>query len=811
MIENIIGGESNNNKRLVAFYNRKDGTFKYHKDILAYFGKELQNKTLWDHLAENDITSHAVADRIKAICLEMDEENSIFEENYKFTSNGLHTASFVCFGDTVSISFKKITRTHVDADNNASDELTGLLRRKAFCSKVEETVRSQLDRKFALFLFDIVKFKAINEIYGFAEGDKLLMYIADKLRYSSMPILYASRESGDVFAFLADVTSITPDSIINKIMLDIDSYNLQIEINCNVGIYEIIDHNDSGNSMLDKAMLAQSSIKGNYAQKVNYYTDKLRLEMLSEQEITGMMNIALEERQFVVYYQPQYNHSTGMIIGAEALIRWVHPEKNLISPGVFIPIFERNGFITKVDFYVFERVCEFLRKSIDNNYAIVPISINFSKHDIYSANFVDMLEAIRIKHDIPAKYLRIEITESVLFSNTKAINDILKQLHRCGYIVEMDDFGAGYSSLNVLKDLEFDIIKLDMLFLRDESSNGRGGTILSSVVNMAKWLNMPVIAEGVETVEQADFLRSIGCDYIQGYLYSRPLPEADYEKLISAAQIGTMVPQSDLIEMMNSNNFWDPKSQETLIFNNFVGGAVIFQYDTSNNSLEIKRVNKKYLQELGMNLSEHDIIHGPTDNFIDGNEKEKYLAMLHRAIDTLDEQECETWRLLKSSCCGEETVCIRSTVKLLGSIGDKYLFYAMIRNVTAEKQLFNDMSEAERRFKYASEQVNIYFWEYTIATREMRPCFRCMRDLGLPPLLRNYPDSAIERGIFPPEVADMYRDWHVQVANGVKELEAVIPLTPNRVPFHVRYTTEFDENGHPIKAYGSAALVVDQV
>ncbi len=133
----------------------------------------------------------------------------------------------------------------------------------------------------------------------------------------------------------------------------------------------------------------------------------------------------------------------------------------------------------------------------------------------------------------------------------------------------------------------------------------------------------------------------------------------------------------------------------------------------------------------------------------------------------------------------------------------------MIRNITSEKNSFNAMLDTERRFKMASEQVNIYFWEYTVSTKEMRPCFRCMRDLGLPPLLRNYPDSAIEMGIFPPEVADMYRDWHVQVANGVKELEAIIPLTPERIPFHVRYTTEFDENGHPVKAYGSAALVVD--
>ena len=145
---------------------------------------------------------------------------------------------------------------------------------------------------------------------------------------------------------------------------------------------------------------------------------------------------------------------------------------------------------------------------------------------------------------------------------------------------------------------------------------------------------------------------------------------------------------------------------------------------------------------------------------------------------------------------------------MIGKSGDSFLFYAMIRNITAEKEQVSSLLDAERRFKAASEQANIYFWEYTVATREMRPCFRCMRDLGLPPLMTNYPDSAIEMGVFPPEVADLYRDWHRQIAAGAPSLEAVMPLTAARIPFHVRYTTEFDENGRPVRAYGSATRVV---
>ncbi len=192
---------------------------------------------------------------------------------------------------------------------------------------------------------------------------------------------------------------------------------------------------------------------------------------------------------------------------------------------------------------------------------------------------------------------------------------------------------------------------------------------------------------------------------------------------------------------------------------------------------------------------------------MEGTDRLVYVNMLEKAIKTLEEQECETWVTIKSECCGQERMCLRNTVRMIGKSDDNYLFYSSIRNITAEKVRFDQMEETEKRFKMASEQVNIYYWEYTVANKEMRPCFRCMRDLGLPALVTNYPEPAIEMGIFPPDYADMYRDWHRQIEAGVPELEGIIPLTVGRVPFRVRYTTEFDETGRPVKAYGSAALV----
>ena len=253
---------------------------------------------------------------------------------------------------------------------------------------------------------------------------------------------------------------------------------------------------------------------------------------MNKNEILDCAEKAFEEKQFIAYYQPQFNHSNKRIIGAEALVRWIHPEYGMQSPGDFIPVFESNGYITRLDLYMFEEICIFLNKCIrDRVRNIVPVSFNVSRYDIYCCDFIDKMETIRKKYDIPVKLLRVEITESSVVGGNEYLAKIVDRFHSLGYIVEMDDFGSGYSSLNVLKDIKVDIIKLDMIFLRGEIG-GRGGIIISSIIRMANWLGTPVIVEGVETVEQADYMKSIGCDYIQGYLYSRPIPEDEYLNLL---------------------------------------------------------------------------------------------------------------------------------------------------------------------------------------------------------------------------------------------------------------------------------------
>lgn len=528
---------------------------------------------------------------------------------------------------------------------------------------------------------------------------------------------------------------------------------------------------------------------------------------MTETELIERFDEALQDGSIFAVYQPQINHATGRMVGAEALMRWRDQKNGLQYPSDFIPVLENNDLVYKADLHIFETVCKLQKKCMDEGRPIVPISFNMSRYDIYNRDYVEMIEDIRRRYDVPVKYLRAEITESSAIGGMELITSVLEKLHDYGYVVEMDDFGSGYSSLNVLKELDVDIIKLDMRFISGDVG-GRGGAILGSIVQMSKWIETPVIAEGVETVDQADYMKSIGCNYIQGYLYSKPITESQFLDKLEQLEHEPMKPPMKLISTMDADRFWDPQSLETLIFSNFVGGASIFTYQDGRT--EILRVNSKYVKELGMNMTEQDILNSDPWTIYDKDNRKIYEDTIRKAIESEDEEECETWRTFTSDCCGEDRVCIKTNMRVIGRAGEQYLIYAMIRNITKEKKQYEDVMESERRFRFASEQANMYAWEYTIATKEMRPCFRCMRDLGLPMLVKNYPEPAIEMGIFPPDYADMYREWHRKLEEGTPHLEAVIPLTVGRVPFHVRYTLEYDENGKPLKAYGSATLVVEE-
>ena len=708
-----------NDKNLIIVYDCESKSFFYPDSIKEQLSGVFDVRPVWQIFKEDEITTPATAEQIREKLEEVaeaDTPQAFFSEYYLKEKDGeeaRYQVGFICPipGEAVSITFSKIesedSSEQYIAHVSKYDELTGLLKREPFTEAVMNVIKENREvvaaGGYALVYFDIIRFKAINDMFGLMAGDALLKHMADVIMRSAKEGDVACRLDADRFAFFTNHSGDELTQLVEKLIEDITQYDLTFKITCNVGIYVTNEKALSVDSMIDRAVLALSSIKGSFSSKYKIFTEALRNDMLSEQEISGIMVTALEDKQFILYYQPQFNHSTGKLIGVEALVRWMHPEKGLVSPGVFIPIFEKNGFIARLDLYVFEQVCIFIRKCMDEGLPLVPVSSNFSRYDIFQPDFVENLEIIRKKYDVPIELVRIEITESAVFGGSEQANEVVKQLHQCGYIVEMDDFGSGYSSLNVLKDIELDLIKLDMMFMVEKSDSNRGGMILSSVVRMAKWLGLPVIAEGVETVEQADFLKSIGCEYIQGYFYSRPLPENQYVEMLNESALGEKTSQVKVIDNMNVYDFWDPKSQETLIYSNYVGGASVFEY--CNGKVDILRINRKYLEEFNMRINEKSLIESDPMRFFDDENKARYLDMLHRAIDTGDVAECETWRTYTTSDGQSERLCIRTSTRVVGEYGgDHFLFYATIRNITEEKKRLEELLEIEKQFKMINNQ-----------------------------------------------------------------------------------------------------------
>ncbi len=412
------------------------------------------------------------------------------------------------------------------------DQLTGIYNRHMFIIKTQEMIEKNRTVSYVLVRFDIEKFKVINELLGHKEGDALLKFIAGVLKKNVGENGTYGRLEADVFVMCFPHSEENVALMIEKYLECMRQYSLNIEIILCFGLYVIHDITVPVDIMIDRATLALKTIKGNYITRYAYYDDILREKLMEEQEIVNDMKDALETNQFVIYLQPKCSLDTEKIVGAEALVRWKHPQKGLIPPGKFIPVFEKNGFIMELDAFIWEGTCKLIKKWIDAGKKVLPISVNISRVNLYNPQLVSIIRDLVEKYGIPPDLLELEITESAYTNNAFQLIDVLNEFHEHGFTVLMDDFGSGYSSLNMLKDIPVDALKIDLNFLSGADTLGRGKNILSSVVGMSRSINLPTIAEGVETKEQADFLRSIECHRAQGYFFYKPMPIEDFEKAV---------------------------------------------------------------------------------------------------------------------------------------------------------------------------------------------------------------------------------------------------------------------------------------
>ncbi len=487
------------------------------------------------------------------------------------------------------------------------DPLTGLYFGNAFFSKVEKYLKDKNLEYFCLTAIDIEHFHLFNKFYGREQGDCLLVTISEMLkRFQEENGGVAGYLGGDNFGLVMPLDNELLKQLRRKITDEVKKWNNTVGFLPAFGIYPISDKAISVATMYDHAKVALTQVIGNYVKRSCEYTSDMDDKIEEEIRLLAEIQEGIEKEEFTFYVQPQCDISKGKIVGGESLVRWKHSTKGLIPPGVFIPVLEKNGFIADLDRYLWEKVCKWLREWINKGYEPVPISINVSIMDIFSMDVPAYLSMLLEKYQLPSRLLKVEITESAYAENNDKVIRTVKQLRDSNLLVMMDDFGSGYSSLNMLKSIAVDVLKIDMRFLDisdDEQEKGIG--ILESVVNMASQMRIPVIVEGVETQTQENFLLKMGCRYTQGYYYYKPMPIEDFEKLIcDERKLDLSGLWCRQIESVHLREFLDNNLFNDTVINNILGPAAF--YDMYENNIEITRVNEQYFRLAGISQKEEE-------------------------------------------------------------------------------------------------------------------------------------------------------------------------------------------------------------
>lgn len=448
------------------------------------------------------------------------------------------TAVILLFLIVLAVIFKMQSKGRAELEKIAfSDELTGTKNYNWFLIKARKILNEKEQKKRAVVTFDIDKFKYVNDVYGFETGNEALKEIANTLNKNMNDGEISVRMQSDCYVMLLEykeqkeLTARLNDlcEIIHRVG---DVNDKHYDLTVAMGVYEVIDNSMDIQAMVDRAIIAKKTVKGMHRSTYALYDDKIRSEIINEKRMESEMNTALAEGQFEVYYQPKYFIDNLQLSGAEALVRWNRPQKGIVPPNEFIELFEKNGFIIKIDLYVFTQVCIKLREWIDKGVKIVPISVNLSRKHIANPICINSFFDVMRQYDIPPKYVEFELTESTIFEGGSSLLRLLDSIHDIGCAFSMDDFGTGYSSLNMLKDIPVDVLKLDREFLNTSVGNTRGREIIESIVALAKKLGIKVVAEGVEEEEQLNFLKGIGCDIAQGFYLSKPIKVDEFEKIL---------------------------------------------------------------------------------------------------------------------------------------------------------------------------------------------------------------------------------------------------------------------------------------
>lgn len=603
-----------------------------------------------------------------------------------------------------------MANNNISLEENAQwDELTGLLNLNGALSHIQRHA-SDADGGYSVIVYlNVMNFKAFNQQYGFVGGNEFLRGLASEIQ-SIFSDGVIARTGGDQFIILSKTLT---EEVIRVKLLELrkasQKHEKSLTMHIKAGVYIAEGNETDPVIMIDRAKIACDAIIRLYDKNVNFYNEELKKKNELKQYVIDGFENAFKKKYFKVFYQKEIRALTGKVCGYEALARWIDPTYGIISPAIFVEVLEEVHLIYKLDLYMIDRVCKELKDDIDYGMAVVPISVNLSQLDFELCDIKSEIDNIREKYGIPTYLLNIEITESAIASGETFLRDQINRFREDGYQVWMDDFGSGYSSLNNLKIYDFDVLKIDMNFLKSFETNKRSKVILATIVNMAKELGMHTLAEGVETKEQYEFLRDIGCEKLQGYLFGKPKP---YEEFVKPDEF-TFENCEDVkykryyrrigdINLLGSIPLRD-KNME--VFNN-LPIAIIEAVGDETRTLYANKAYEMFLNSVGLNTAQD----------ADNRSNTKDLSDVKKFKETINKAENDVSRRAEMDALVNGNV-INTKVRFLAREGDRAAFAIVSRNMSInsnEKHLAENIQVAMAHVFNQYFRVDLYDEDGTV-------------------------------------------------------------------------------------------------
>ena len=593
------------------------------------------------------------------------------------------------------------------------DSLTGIYAKETFIEKTSQLLRENTHKTYAIIMWNVERFKLINDLFGSKEGDRVLIGMAKALTELINGIGTYGRLAADHFVICIPYSSLDMEELLKQANRGFKQFKTDYAVVSNFGIYVVEDITMPVEIMCDRAGMALQKSKGNFLKPYAFYKENYRTNLLREQRLAKAMNTAIEEEQFEVYYQPVFSLSSGEAISSEALVRWNHPTRKVIPAGQFIPAFEKNGFIKLLDVFVLEQVCKQLKAWKDSGEKFLPVSINISALNFYDPNLYKVIINLVEKYDIKPSMMRFEITERVCYEDVIRDLTSIRKLHQYGFSILMSDFDSGHSAFNMLREILIDEIKIDLRFLEGFHRTGRLGSVLTSIVCMARWINISVVVVGVETREQVTFLRSIGCDMMQGHYFSRPLTKAQMESFMRNP-FEFSKEALDIEESVNLDNLFDTNYAYNQIFNNIVGGVGI--YGLVEDRLEVIRVNDGYYKMMG--YTPQTFVHDANDILCRVFEEDRD-DLVEKCKNACENKGMEEMVMRRYDAKGNLR-WFQINIRYLGGNISRPLFCFAFKDITAEKAAERNLTSVVQELESTGGSVPIGVGVYRTGSRSKR-------------------------------------------------------------------------------------------